>query len=669
MPNAALRITAATPATAQGPAQGDDAPHTRRITLPRLATIAAVAAVLYVGQEVFLPLAIAMLLTFALSPLVSRIRAFGVPMTATVLIVVFAAFTAIALFSLVVAGQLSTLARNLPEFQSNIITKLEGLQAEGDELGIIGRITNMVTAINAEIGAALPSEEAPAPEGAPAATNAPLKVQVVEPQSPVTTLTELVVPLVSPIATTGLIIVVVVFMLLEREELRDRFIRLIGSNDLHRTTQVLEEAGSRVANYLLIQLLVNVIYALPIGIGLWLIGVPNALLWGLLTLVLRFVPYIGSVLSAAFPLFLAFAVSPEWSALLWTAALFIVVELITSNMIEPWLYGSRTGVSPLAIIVSAIFWTWIWGPLGLVLSTPLTVCLVVLGRHIPQFELFDILFGDEPVLAPHARLYQRWLAGDTIEATFRAEEALEENWLADYYRDIGIPALILAQADWSRGVLTTEQETRLAGIAMGMVDNLQVVVGEELEEASTAAPSDDADAPPPLIGAGRRILCIGGRSALDDVTAAMLSQALAAEGAETDHRPHSDLSPARIAALDLETRDSVVMCFLDPAPSRASLLHIRRLKRAMPHLRVGVVIWQMPETAAGNGEDQVLLKSVQPAKLSEAEEIGADFAATAMEPLMLAAVAEDAPRPLPKPDPKPSRAKPRSRSARSAVPS
>ncbi len=503
-------------------ADPDDSPQTRRITLPRLATIVASAAILYVGQEVFLPLAIAMLLTFVLAPLVTRARRTGLGPTPSVLLVAFLAFAAIGVFSLTVAGQLSSLARNLPEFQQNIITKLDRLQEQGGESGIISRLTRMVTEINAEISGALPSEGAPPGD-------APMKVEVVEQQSPVQMLQDLVLPLVSPIATTGLVIVVVIFMLLEREELRDRFIRLIGANDLHRTTQMLEEAGSRVANYLLTQLLVNVIYALPIGIGLWLIGVPNAPLWGLLTLVLRFVPYIGSILSAAFPLFLAFAVSPDWTPLLWTAALFVVVELLTSNIIEPWLYGSRTGVSPLAIIVSAIFWTWIWGPLGLVLSTPLTVCLVVLGRHIPQFELFDILFGDEPVLSPHARLYQRWLAGDTLETTFRAEEALEDAFLSDYYRDTALPALMLAQADWSRGVLTTAQETQVAEVAMTMVQDLQAVVEDELDEARKDTPPD-GDRPEPLIGEGRRILCIGGRSALDDASAAMLAQSLAAEG-------------------------------------------------------------------------------------------------------------------------------------------
>ena len=335
----------------------------RRITLPTLATIAVVAAVLHFGRDVFLPLAIAMLITFALSPLVSYLRNKGLPTLATVLAVVTLTFAVIGLFLTIVATQMGQLAVNLPTFQANIVTKLNNLQAAGDGTGIVARVTGMVAAINAEIGATVPNANAAGPAE-------PLPVELVERRSAVQMLQDLVVPLISPIATTGLVIVVVIFMLLEREELRDRFIRLVGSNDLHRTTQMLEDAGSRVANYLIIQLLVNVIYAVPIGVGLWLIGVPNALLWGLLTLVLRFVPYIGTVLAAVFPMFLAFAVSPDWSTLIWTVVLFAAVEMTTSNMIEPWLYGSRTGVSPLAIIISAIFWTWIWGPMGLVLSTP-----------------------------------------------------------------------------------------------------------------------------------------------------------------------------------------------------------------------------------------------------------------------------------------------------------
>ncbi|MEO6300610.1 MAG: AI-2E family transporter [Paracoccaceae bacterium] len=605
---------------------GAQTPSAGRINRAQLATVVGVAVVLSVAKEIFVPLAIAMLITFALSPLVTVLRRYGLPLLVTVLAVVSVAFGVIAAFALVVATQLGTLAQNLPTFQANILTKVESLRATGGGNGVIARLSDMISAINSKIGAALPSDQQP-----------PLPVEVVQSSNALDFVERLVFPLISPVATTGLVIVIVIFMLLEREHLRDRFIRLVGSNDLHRTTQVLEEAGSRVANYLLIQLLVNVIYAVPIGVGLYAIGVPNAPLWGLLTLILRFVPYIGSVLAAAFPLFLSFAVSPDWSAVLWTGALFGSVELITSNVVEPWLYGSRTGVSPLAIIVSAIVWTFLWGPLGLVLSTPLTVCLVVLGRHIPQFAIFDILFGDEPVLAPHAKLYQRLLAGDAMEATFGAEEALETVDILDYYQDTLIPALLLAQDDRDRGVLNGDQEARLAAVAMTMVQDLSADVDSERGEGADE----------PLPGADLRISVVGGRSTIDDVAAKMLAQALQIEGAMANSYPHSDLTPSRIETLEPRASDCLILTFLDPSPSRASLLHVRRLKRAAPTLRVGVVILQMPSVILEADDELRRVPTVQVAKLVEAEEVGADFAVTSLEQALQAACDRSTVKPVP----------------------
>lgn len=623
----------------------------RRINLPTLATIAAVVAIIYFAQNVVLPLAIAMLITFALSPLTTRLRRIGLPNLPAVLIVVTAAFLAISMFILVVGWQLSTLTSNLPRFQANIITKVESLMEAGSSSdGFIGRVSHMVESINNQIAERIADEDAAPATGAAPSEPDPVAVQVVEDQSAMEILQDIVLPLISPIATTGLVVVVVVFMLLERAELRDRFIKLVGSNDLHRTTQVLQDAGRRVAQYLLVQLLVNVIYAIPIGVGLWFIGVPNALLWGLLTLVLRFIPYIGSVLSAAFPILLAFASSPDWSMVLWTIILFGVVETVTSNAIEPWLYGSRTGVSPLAIIISAIFWTWLWGPLGLVMSTPLTVCLVVLGRHIPQFEVFDTLFGDEPVLEPHARLYQRLLAGDAIEATSRAEEALETMTLGEYYRDIGIPALLIAQNDHRRGVLTLEQQERVATTAQEIVIDLAEVVEEE-REIAIIGPEKDAEATPDLVanavqdGTGHSILCVGGRNLLDDVSASMLTQIMRAEGATAEHLPHSDLGLNRFREVVVTGVDCVVLNFVDPSPVRASLLHVRRIKRAAPHLRVGVVIWNMPPTE----EDKTMTvrpAQVSDAKLQEALDIGADFAVRTLDEALRQSFAEDAPKPV-----------------------
>lgn len=660
-----------TPAVAAQPGMIDGTEVVnRKITLTTLMVIVAVAAILHLGQEVFLPLAMAVLLTFALSPLVSFLRKRGLSHFASVLTAVFVAFVVIGLFLLMTFFQIGLLAQDLPSFQSNIMQKLDALTQSGNGNGLVARLGEMLSSINAEISSAVPTGDPAATE---AARTVPLPVEVIERQSVVEVLTGLIVPLISPIATVGLVVVVVIFMLLEREEIRDRFIRLVGARDLHQTTQMLEDAGARVGKYLLIQLLVNSIYGVAIGLGLWVIGVPNALLWGLVTLVMRFVPFIGSFLAAAFPLFLAFAVSPDWSAVIWTAALFLVVELITSNIVEPWLYGSRIGVTPLAIIVCAVFWTWIWGPLGLVLSTPLTVCLVVLGRHLPQFEVFDILFGDEPALAPHSRLYQRLLAGDPIESTFRAEEALEEMFLADYYRDIGIPALLLGQHDFERGVLTAAQEDRLALSAAQMVADLAPTVTDELDEAQKTADHAETGAAPaagpkvktPILdtdaleGTGFRILCLGGRRKLDDVAAAMLAQTMAAEGAEVTALSYMDLTASRFASVAETTAQCVILNFLDSTPSRASLLHVRRIKQAAPHLRVGLMIWQMPETLIDPDiPSQRLITKVSEAKIAEVMEIGGDFVATTFAEALEAAfqnvpsrppsVAVHRPRPRPR---------------------
>lgn len=607
-------------------------------------TVILVVAALQYGQDVFLPLAIAMLVAFALSPLVTILRNFGLPMIASVLVVVTLAFAVLGVFILAVVGQVGELAQELPTFQDNIVTKLETLQSNGDQSGLIARLTNMVSAINAEMTLALPQTGTTAPAG-------PIAVEVVERRGAFETLKDIVLPLISPIATAGLVVVVVVFMLLERGELRDRFIRLVGTNDINRTTLVIEEAGIRVGRYLLIQLMVNVIYAIPIGLGLWSIGVPNALLWGMLTLVLRFVPYIGPVLAAIFPLFLAFAVSPGWSMVLWTAALFGAVEFISSNVIEPWLYGSRTGVSPLAIIVAAIFWTWVWGPMGLVLSTPLTVCLVVVGRYIPQFQVFDVLFGDRPVLASHSRLYQRLLVGDTVESTLRAEELLEEDLLADYHRDVGIPALLLAQSDYERGVLSTDQQNRFADTANHLLDELDAVVLEELAltqvtPAQSAEQTYETAEKASQPGAAFRLAVLGGRTRLDDVAARMFGQAAATEGANVLVLSHTDLTPSRFANVTASDADCVILNFLDTDPSRASLLHIPRLKRAAPQMRIGLILWQSVDEP-----DEPHRASAE--KLAEIMDIGADFCATSMADALRLAFLDDAPRPAPKPTKKP----------------
>ena len=603
-------------------------------SLPMLVVLIGVAAILHIGQDVFLPLAVSLLLTFALAPIVSFLRKRSLPKIPAVILTVFLAFAAIALFSAVVATQVTSLAQNIPTYQYNILEKVRSLRDVGVGGGIMDRLSGAVERVGAELEKSAP--QLPGSATAEPPQREPLPVEVVTRQSPIDTLKNVIVALVSPFATAGLIVVVVIFMLLEREDLRDRFIRLVGHGDLHRTTAALEDAGKRVGSYLLMQLVVNIIYAIPITIGLWLLGIPNALLWGLLTLVLRFVPYIGPAIGMMLPLFLALAIAPGWSLVLWTAGLFLVMELISNNVLEPWLYGSRTGLSPLAIIVSAIFWTWLWGPLGLILSTPLTVCLVVLGKHVPQFEFLDVLLGNKPVLEPHARLYQRLLAGDPDVATDNAEDFLEDEYLVDYYEKVGIPALLLGEQDRQRGVMHEQQRVRFSASAQTLVANLAEIAEEEEneeedgQEKAEASGTGEATAELPS-GEGRSLLCLGGRGEIDDAAATMLAQVLQVEGATAVAWPHASTEGSGIRKVPLEAVDTVIVSFLN-GNSKAHARHlVRRLKRLKGDLRVGLYIPQ------ANGTDSPEIA---------AEDVNADFSTVTLSAAVAAGLADKSPVPL-----------------------
>ncbi|TCN33045.1 putative PurR-regulated permease PerM [Sinorhizobium americanum] len=602
--------------------------------LPTLAATAATVAVLYFASEVFLPLAIAILLTFALAPVVSRLRRAGLPRSVAVIGTVATAFLFLSAFSVILALQVSEVAQNLPTYQYNIIEKIRVLKEAGSESRIFERISRVVERISTEISR--PRAETPV-SPAPEPGQKPLLVEIFSPERPIETLRNIINPLLGPLATTGLVIVVVIFMLFEREDLRDRFIRLVGYGDLHRTTEALQDAAARVGQYLLMQLVVNITYGIPLALGLWLLGIPNAILWGMLAIVLRFVPYIGPVIAAVLPLFLAFAAAPGWSLLFWTAALFIVLELLSNNVVEPWLYGSRTGLSPLAIIVAAIFWAWLWGPVGLVLSTPLTVCLVVLGRHVPQFEFLEILLGNEPVLDPKERLYQRLLAGDPDEATDNAEEMLEEKYLVEFYDTVAIPALLLAEHDRTRGALSEPQVAQIAQSARTLVANLEEIAAEEEEEDEEDEAGenngegddqgDDYDLP---LGDGKSVLCIGGRGELDDVTAAMLAQVIRVQGADVASASYQDLKPGTIRALPLQGRNAILVNFLDQESLRHAKFIVRRLKRIAPIARIGIVLWR--EDGAPSAE--------------LVEELQADFVVSAISDAVREALSEEVARPL-----------------------
>jgi hypothetical protein len=372
-------------------------------------------------------------------------------------------------------------------------------------------------------------------------------------------------PLLQPIATAGIVLVFIVFVLLQREDLRDRMIRLFGQHDVHRTTEAVSDAAKRIGRYLLMQLVINVAYGVPVGVGLFLIGVPNALLWGVLATVLRFIPYLGPVLAAAFPIALSFAVDPGWTTPLLVVALFVTLELFSNNVMEPWLYGSSTGLSPLAVIVAAVFWTTLWGPIGLLLSTPLTVCLVVLGRHVPQLQFFEVLLGDEPVLDPEVKFYQRVLAGDPHEAEELAADLLEEQSLARVFDGIVLPALVFADQDRLRGAFDHARARELAETFIGIIDSLaETAEGEEKEPGPTV-----------------RTLCLGARGGFDVAAATMLAHLLRRQGSPAEVTDAGALlrAPGRVGGFDV-----VCLSYVDPEALRqARRLTVRlRARQAAP---------------------------------------------------------------------------------------
>jgi predicted PurR-regulated permease PerM len=557
------------------------------VTLTTLAAITVVCAILYVAKDLFLPLALGMLIAFVLTPVVNALRRRGLRDMPAVVLTVLAAGALVAAFVLILAYQVSQIGANLPQYQGNVLTKVDSLLQAGTDNKVVAHLQGMVETVSRRLEA---QTTGPGTEGQT------MKVEVVERAGLMDWLNDVILPALAPVGLFGLVFVVVVFALLERATLRDRLVQLIGGSNILATSRLLAEAGSRVSTYLLAQLVVNVIYAVPIWLGLWLIGVPNALFFGLVTLVMRFVPYIGSAISAILPLLMAFAVSPDWSLVLWTAALFLIVEFTTSNIIEPWFYGQRTGVSPLAVIVSAMFWTWLWGPMGLIIATPLTVCLVVIGHHVPSLRLFPIMFGDQPVLAESARLYDQLLVGRSFEFTASATATTAKRYLAEYYDRTAIPALALADADHEAGLLSDVQSHRIAIAAWTLTEELEAVVEEELSQgADTPDAPEDASlvANGILDGVGRKIAVIGVQTRLEDAAAQMVSQALRAEGAETIALPLRAVLPRALGGFKPESLVIVTLGSTQPATVG---LQVRQLRRRLPGVRIGLAQWSAPDT-------------------------------------------------------------------------
>jgi predicted PurR-regulated permease PerM/uncharacterized protein YegL len=445
----------------------------------------------------------------------------------------------------------------------------------------------------------------------PGATNAgpmtsekPIAVEIQNPEpGPIDLIRNIMGPLVEPVSDAGLVLLFVIFFLAERETLRDRVIRLAGAKDLHRTTMLMDEAGKRLSRFLLLQTLVNAGFGLVVTLGLFLIGIPNAALWGAIAAVLRFIPYLGVTASSILPLLLAFAVDPGWTMLFWTAGLFVVLELVVGNMFEPWLYGTSTGLSAVALVVSVIFWTWLWGTIGLLLATPLTVCIAVIGRYVPPLAFLEILLGNQAPLKPEESLYQRLLAGYPDEATNQAEEFLKTRTLQEFYNEVALPALRLAEYDRSRGELGEEQMKSVSA-GMRLVDeNLApepAKAARPNRAARAAARAADPQTPDPEVEDMQDVvLCVAGRTELDEAAAALLARLLEADGRKVVTLPHDSAIRISIPDLDQAQIKTVCLSYLDPESAPHARYLARRFRRRVnSEITLVVAFWSLGQNAA-----------------------------------------------------------------------
>jgi len=576
-------------------------------TLVTLVVCVVVIAALSVAREVLIPITLAVLLSFLLAPLVHLLRVIHLGRVPSVLLAAALGIAMIVGIAGLIGVQIADLSTKVPDYTYTVEHKIETVRSFATK-HIAGLLNGLQSVTPPAPAAAKPS---PA-EAQAAAAPKPVPVEVEPaPMSAVALAESVLAPIVSPLATAGIVFVVTIFVLLQREDLRDRFIRLAGSGDMHRTTVAMDDAGHRLSRYFIAQLSVNAAFGCVIGVGLALIGVPSPVLWGVMGMLLRFVPYIGSPIAAVLPIALAAAVDPGWSMAIWTAVLFLVVELLTGQIVEPILYGHSTGLSPVAVIIAAIFWTWIWGPIGLILSTPLTLCLVVMGQHVQRLKFLDILLGDRPALTSVESFYQRMLAGDSDEAQEQAEAILKEHALAYYYDEVALPGLQLASNDALRGVLTPEQMARLRGTVEDLV--------RDLDEHEDSGPPADAPAHSPHLPrlahlghlAGSHpiqaitpielppgweseapVLCLAGRGPVDEAASLMLAQLLAKHGLKARMVPHVAASRARIATLPIEGVAMVCIAHLDLEGAPAHLRNlVRRLRQRLPSQPILVGLW------------------------------------------------------------------------------
>lgn len=531
-----------------------------------LAAMLVVAAVLYLAREVLIPLALAILLSFLLAPAVRRLERWKLGRVLSTLVVVVLGFSLIGAVAYVAGAQALSLAANLPEYRAEIAAKIREIKQPSE--GKLGKAAEAIKDIESQ---ADPSPQKPMP--------------VIEtPKSAYAQFVEMVTPFAKPVGTALAVIVFTILLLLHRENMRERLIGVIGARRINVTTQALSEASYRVSRYLFMQLVMNACFGIPFGIALYFIGIPNAMLWGLLATLLRFIPYAGVWVAVALPAVLAFAVFDGWGEVFAVLGVFLVLELLLVNFVEPWVYGRSAGLSPIAIIVAALFWTWLWGPVGLLLATPLTVCLAVMGRYIPEMGYFNVLLGVEPVLEPEARFYQRLVAMDTEEAEDMAEDYANEHGLVALHDKMMIPALGLAEQDRHAGALDEQRERFIFDTARRIAEYV-----EERRDAEKPASNVLPRPAPP-------VCILGAHDEADHVAGVVLGRVLPLPEFNPKVLPYPLLAAESIEHIAQHNARVVCISAVPPQAATHAGYLCKRLKNRFPELKVLVALWTTGNT-------------------------------------------------------------------------
>ena len=549
----------------------------------RILTAGAIFGMLYFGRHVLMPLALAIMISLLMAPAVRGLRRIGVGRTASVLIVVLTLAVSCLTVAVVLGAQVLRIAESLPQYEDTIHRKLKML----DDV-TLGRVRTLTS----EASGLMITSDDPGPISYPAAHAGTYERALASTYSPPNPAADQPLRLVgrllasvwSPLQATGIVLLVVIFVLLEHETLRDRFIRIAGATDIRAMTLALNDAGERLSRYFVSQSTVNLVFGITVWAGLCLLGVPQAMLWGALAGVMRFVPYIGVAVAALFATALSFAVDPGWSLAVSTLALFIVLDIIAAQLLEPRLYGHATGLSPLSVVVAAIFWSSLWGPVGLILSTPLTLCLLVAGRHMKPLGVLELLLGDvQPLTLPQS-FYQRALAGDPHEIIANARPYLKSNTLARYCDRVLLPALHLARLEAAGNAAGKDQHRKIRRVIVQVVTALNGSGSRPKPSRGQGAVLEEVSAGrwlrqqreelsgrwqgPLGVPPGSVVLCLGLGSSPDDLAAELLVRLLRAEKLDARHFSAAEIESGLPPGADPDGVSMIYLVSAFPSPER-----------------------------------------------------------------------------------------------------